>query len=304
MDDRLLNSETEVFMDTVRVKTISIRRLKPAPYNPRIDLRPGDPEYEKLRRSLDTFGCVEPLVWNERTGHVVGGHQRLKVMQAEGIKQVKVSVVDLSLTDEKALNVALNKIEGGWDDDKLAALLQELTELPDFDATLTGFDADETSQLLDGLLETGDDDEFDLADDLDRHRQYPAITKKGDLIRVGDHRLLCGDSASAADLDTLLDGESVNLLFTDPPYNVNYYGGNRPTPKSARPKPSRNWERIYMDNLSHDLQQQLIALRRQTASQSIEKFARLYFQAHLTKPLSSMHQEIYSLLDLNIERSG
>ena len=63
------------------VRTIPISRINPAPYNPRLDLQPGDPDYEKLKRSLDTFGCVEPLVWNQRTGHLVGGHQRFKVLQ-------------------------------------------------------------------------------------------------------------------------------------------------------------------------------------------------------------------------------
>lgn len=80
--------------------------LIPATYNPRKDLKPGDPEYEKLKRSLDEFGYVEPIIWNKRTGNVVGGHQRLKVLKADGIKEVDCVVIDFDEEKEKALNVA------------------------------------------------------------------------------------------------------------------------------------------------------------------------------------------------------
>jgi ParB-like chromosome segregation protein Spo0J len=113
----------------MRIQTVELGRINPAPYNPRKDLRPGDPEYEKLKRSLAEFGCVEPLVWNQRTGNLVGGHQRLKVLRAQGITEVEVSVVDLALEREKALNIALNKITGDWDQARLAQLLDELTEV-------------------------------------------------------------------------------------------------------------------------------------------------------------------------------
>ena len=92
--------------------------LIPATYNPRKDLKPGDPEYEKLKRSLDEFGYVEPIIWNKRTGNVVGGHQRLKVLKADGIKEVDCVVIDFDEEKEKALNVALNKISGDWDNKK------------------------------------------------------------------------------------------------------------------------------------------------------------------------------------------
>jgi hypothetical protein len=94
----------------LRLERIAARRINPAPYNPRLDLKPGDPDYEKLARSVDEFGLVEPLVWNRRTGNLVGGHQRFKILLARGVKEVDVSVVDLPLEREKALNVALNKI--------------------------------------------------------------------------------------------------------------------------------------------------------------------------------------------------
>ena len=94
----------------MNIELIDTRKIKPAIYNPRKDLQPGDPEYAKLQRSLEEFDCVEPLVWNKRTGNLVGGHQRLKILLARGDKQVQCSVVDLPLEKEKALNLALNKM--------------------------------------------------------------------------------------------------------------------------------------------------------------------------------------------------
>src|SRR5215475_6206924 len=106
------------------VREIPIEEICPAPYNPRKDLKPGDPEYEKLRKVMGHFDLVEPLVWNERTGNLVGGHQRLKILQDRGDRMVTVSVVDLSQRDEKALNLALNKHVGEWDFSALADLVQ------------------------------------------------------------------------------------------------------------------------------------------------------------------------------------
>ena len=111
------------------IRIMKISDLRPADYNPRQDLQPGDPEYEKIANSLTEFGYVEPVVWNEQTGNVVGGHQRLKVLAAKGMTEIEVSVVNMSLHDEKILNVALNKIGGRWDTSKLTEILQELKAL-------------------------------------------------------------------------------------------------------------------------------------------------------------------------------
>jgi len=96
----------------VQVSKIPIGQLNPAKYNPRKDLHPGDPEYEKLKRSMQEFGYVEPIVWNKRTGNIIGGHQRLKVLIDMGMQEVDCVVVDLDEAKEKALNLALNKIQG------------------------------------------------------------------------------------------------------------------------------------------------------------------------------------------------
>ena len=132
----------------MEIRRVPVSKLNPAAYNPRKDLQPGDAEYQKLARSLNQFGCVEPVVWNERTGNVVGGHQRLKILLAAGETELDVSVVNLSDADEKALNIALNKIAGEWDTAALTELLQELSENSSIDETLTGFDRGELDNLL------------------------------------------------------------------------------------------------------------------------------------------------------------
>lgn len=112
--------------------------MKPAKYNPRKDLQPGDPEFEKLKRSVEEFGYVEPILWNQRTGVVVGGHQRLKVLQHLGYTEVDCVILDLDEKKEKALNVALNKISGDWDIPLLTALLKDLND-GGYDATIESF---------------------------------------------------------------------------------------------------------------------------------------------------------------------
>lgn len=116
------------------------------PYNPRRDLQPEDAEYQKLRRSIETFGYIEPIIWNERTGNVVGGHQRLKVLLEKGAEDIEAVVVDLDEKDEKILNVLLNKVKGRWDIGKLADLLQQLDEAGEME--VTGFEDWELQSLL------------------------------------------------------------------------------------------------------------------------------------------------------------
>lgn len=130
------------------IRKIPVSMINLAPYHPKVELQPGDPEYEKLKRSIEEFGYVEPLVWNERTGNLVGGHQRYKILVNEqGATEVEVSVVDLDETREKALNLALNKIRGDWDEGKLAQVLAELQE-SELDLALTGFDDEEAADLI------------------------------------------------------------------------------------------------------------------------------------------------------------
>ena len=194
--------------------------LVPADYYPRKDLKPGDKEYEKLKRSIDEFGYVDPLIWNKRTSRLVGGHQRLKVLKDMGIDEVDVVVVDMDEEKEKALNVALNKISGDWDKDKLMLLITDL-QGEDFDVSLTGFDPEELDDLFKDDMKDGvKDDNFDV----DKELKKPTMTKPGDLWQLGEHRLLCGDSTKEESYNLLMAGKQANLVITDPPYNVNYQG--------------------------------------------------------------------------------
>ena len=104
----------------MEIKKININQINPAPYNPRKDLQPDDLEYKQIEASIDCFGLVEPLVWNSRTKNLIGGHQRFKILVSKGHKEIEVSIVDLDLEREKALNIALNKVQGAWDKGKLA----------------------------------------------------------------------------------------------------------------------------------------------------------------------------------------
>ena len=108
----------------MELERMPMEKLNAAGYNPRVDLQPGDPVYENLKRSVETFGFLQPIIVNRRNNTVVGGHQRLKVLRDLGYDQVDVVFVDLTAEREKALNLALNKIVGEWDEPKLARLLQ------------------------------------------------------------------------------------------------------------------------------------------------------------------------------------
>ena len=132
----------------MEIETIVIEKINLAPYNPRKDLKPGDPEYQALKRSIAHFGYVDPMIWNKRTGNLVGGHQRFKILLEQGDRAVAVSVVDLDEQNEKALNLALNKISGEWDILKLGEIL---ADMPQEVQELTGFQTAE----IDNILATG-----------------------------------------------------------------------------------------------------------------------------------------------------
>lgn len=206
------------------IQKIPAARLNPAAYNPRKDLKPGDREYEKLKRSIVEFGYVEPVIWNIQTGNVVGGHQRLKVLVDMGQTEIDCVVVDLDLRREKALNVALNKIQGDWDEEKLASLMAEF-DATDFDVSLTGFEAGEVDALLNRFYShEAQEDEFDA----DAAREQIAedggpVTQPGNLWALGEHRLLCADPTGPEAYERLLGKERAQCAVTSPPVDVKEY---------------------------------------------------------------------------------
>ena len=223
------------------LKKIPIEKLTPADYHPRKDLKTGDPMYEKLHRSVEEFGYVELVVWNERTGTVVGGHQRLKVLRELGYTEVDCVVVDLDEYREKALNVALNKIQGEWDLQKLADIMQEFDDAG-FNSEITGFEPDDLEKLFKDLQKAkGEVAEDDFNVEAEAANIIIPIIKQGDICLVGRHRVMCGDSTDIEQLRKLMGGKKAHMVFTDPPWNVNYGGTDHPS-----------WKRrdILNDNMS------------------------------------------------------
>jgi len=196
----------------MKLTKISIDKIKPAPYNPRIDIKDNPDFYEKLKNSIEKFGYVEPIIYNKRTGHIVGGNQRYQILKDKGIKEIEVVEIDLPEQDEKALNIALNKISGDWDFPKLNELILDLEE-QDYDIELTGFDADELNDIFDDLKEAEEDD-FDVEDAITEEPK----SKYGDIYQLGRHRLMCGDATKEEDVKALMDGKKINLVVTSPPY--------------------------------------------------------------------------------------
>jgi len=198
----------------MEIRTVNMSKLNPALYNPRKDLAPGDIEYEKLKKSILAFGEVDPIIWNEKTGNIVGGHQRFKVLRDMGQEDFDVSVVSLDIAQEGALNIALNKISGEWDYPKLKDLIAEI-DTGEFDIGITGFDAEELKELFGFESKAGETEDDAIPEDVE------PICKTGDLYRLGDHRLLCGDATSKDDVERLMDGKKADMVFTDPPYGMN-----------------------------------------------------------------------------------
>ncbi len=206
---------------TAETRVLPLSKINPVAYNPRKQLKPGDPEWESLARSMAEFGNVGTLVWNERTGNLVGGHQRLAVLLHHGETEAPVSVVDLDGAKERALNIALNKISGEWDNAKLAEVLQGLMQ-GGTDIALTGFDVPDASRLIGEMLATPTMGKTQ-SDDVP---EPPAttVTCRGDMWILGNHRLLCGDSTNRRDVERVMDGHRAALVATDPPYLVDYTG--------------------------------------------------------------------------------
>ena len=203
-------------MSAMQWKTLSVEALRPAAYNPRKKLKPGDKEYEKIKNSIQEFGYVEPIIVNYDMT-VIGGHQRLTVLKDLGYTEVQC--VEVHIEDEnkvKALNVALNKITGSWNEQLLADLIVDL-QSANFNTDFTGFEAPEIEQLFSKVHNKEiKEDSFDVEAELKK----PTIAKLGDVWMLGRHRVICGDSTLPETYTTLMDGKRANLVLTDPPYNV------------------------------------------------------------------------------------
>ena len=217
--------------------TKKISELQPASYNPR---KISSDALGRLTKSLSELGNLQPITWNAKTGNIVGGHQRLKCYSALQKEEVEVWAVWLDEAQEKAANIALNKLSGEFDLPALKDILEEI-DTGEIDLDITGFGADELADLMEQTKPEVEEDEVPEV-------PVDAITKPGDLWLLGEHRLLCGDSTSEADVSRLMNGEKADMVFTDPPYGVNYDGGHA-TDKRREKLKNDNSTLIYDDSV-------------------------------------------------------
>ena len=198
----------------MQIKKAPVKDLVSPEWNPR---QITTEELEKLKTSLEEFGYIEPIIVNDVNNHVVGGNQRLRALIALGYDEVDCVYVHIEdINKEKACNVALNKISGDWDEDKLRVVLEDI-ELSPIDIKLTGFDELELTELEVKEPITVHEDDFIIEDEEDME----VNVKEGDLFKLGEHYLLCGDSTVEANVKKLMQGAKADMVFTDPPYGMN-----------------------------------------------------------------------------------
>ena len=189
-----------------------LSQVKPYPNNPRLN----DDVVEAVAASLREFGFRQPIVVDAE-GVIVVGHTRYKAALKLGLEKVPVHVAkDLTPEQARAYRIADNKSAelSDWNYDLLPIELAGLQEM-NYDLGLLGFDQDELARLLDPGVKDGLCDPDEVPEPPDE-----ATTRPGDLWLLGEHRLLCGDSGKAEDVDRLLGGAAIHLVNTDPPYNV------------------------------------------------------------------------------------
>ena len=205
------------------VSAVLLEHIKPNPRNPRTHSKK---QIRQIADSIQAVGFAAPVVIDE-TGMLLAGHGRLEAAKLLGLKRIPAVVIEgLSEARKRALLLADNRIaqSAGWDRERLA---DELTSLPELlvedglDISVTGFEPAE----IDALLVDFEDDVSDPADDIDpAFLSAPAVTRQGDLWRLGKHRLLCGDARETQHLARLMGGERAHMAFLDPPYNLRVRG--------------------------------------------------------------------------------
>ena len=230
-----------------KIEQWPIAKLLPYARNARTH---SDEQVAQIAASIAEFGFTNPILAGS-DGVIVAGHGRLAAAHKLGLKQVPVVVLEhLSSTQRRALVIADNRIaeNAGWDDAMLRVELAALQD-DDFDLSITGFDADALAELMadgdgDSNGETDDDAVPELAE--------TPVSRQGDIWLLGGHRLLCGDATLASSYEQLLGGTSADMVFTDPPYNVNYAN-------SAKDKLRGKDRAILNDNLGDGFYDFLLA---------------------------------------------
>lgn len=276
----------------MQIKKAPVKDLVSPDWNPR---QITTEELEKLKTSLEEFGYIEPIIVNDVNNHVVGGNQRLKALIALGYDEVDCVYVHIEdINKEKACNVALNKISGDWDEDKLRVVLEDI-ELSPIDIKLTGFDELELTELEVKEPITVHEDDFIIEDEEDME----VNVKEGDLFKLGEHYLLCGDSTVEANVKKLMQGAKADISFTSPPYNAGF--GANLTKDNGRSK--------YLnddDNKSADEYLQFLNSYLSNVSKYAQyNFCNIQYLSNNKEPLINfIHDNLQSLADIIIWDKG
>lgn len=238
----------EIAGEGMRFELWKLADMIPATYNPRKPLTPADREYQDIKRSIGEFSYADPIILNY-DGTIIKGHQRRTVMMDMGYTEAYCIVLEIrDKHKEKALNIALNKITGKWDNAILKDLLLEL-DLEGYDFSTTGFQRDDLEDLIQlvDIPAEATDDGFDP--DAAAAEITEPISSIGDIWQLGRHRLMCGDSTDPGDVATLMGGNKVDLMITDPPYNVDYGAKTEALEAYTGKKGVRQNSTIKNDNL-------------------------------------------------------
>lgn len=231
-------------MSELTIQQVPTAQLIPYARNARTH---SEEQVAQIAASIAEFGFVNPILVDKQNG-IIAGHGRLMAAMRLGLPEVPViTLAHLSETQKRALIIADNRIalNAGWDEEMLRLELAELKD-DDFNLDIIGFSDEELDKLLTPITEEGN-----TTDDAVPEVQEKAISQLGDIWLLGNHRLLCGDSTQLASVERVLDGALADMVFTDPPYNVNYDG-------SVTDKQKGRKRNIKNDNLGMEFEEFLV----------------------------------------------
>lgn len=275
----------------LKIELVDIGKLKPSAYNPRSW---SEETTKQLTESIKRFGLVDPLLVNgskERKNILIGGHFRYKVAKDLGYKQVPVVYLDIpDEVKEKELNLRLNKALGDWDWEMLA----------EFDESLlndVGFTSEELDTIFD--LDVAEPEQFDLEKELKKLDIKKVEAKKGDVYKLGDSRLMVGDSTVSKDFDKLMNGELADMCLTDQPYRLSYMkGGIRQGKPTEGFGAKRNRKYLETDELPEDFVQLWMA---NVAKHSKPDFSIIAYEAwHNMREMWDCMQEHWTIRNMLI----
>jgi DNA modification methylase len=224
-----------------RYENVKLDKLVPYARNARTHT---DEQIKKIQSSIREFGFINPVLIDGEY-NIIAGHGRVEAAKAEKMKEVPcLFVEDLTEAQKRAYILADNRLalDAGWDEELLAIEIEELKDLG-FNLELTGFDMDELEAFgtfeedSQGNVEVEDDD-FDLDEALDEIEE--PNTKRGEIYQLGNHRLMCGDSTIKENVEALVNGNKMDMVFTDPPWNVNYGAVKEGNAQGYKPRTIQN----------------------------------------------------------------